>query len=70
MSQKSGFFICSGNDFSNTKNTAKELSRWPVWRRGLKINEIFNALIQQNTSSLEEDYVLFTNDVKYFSDRI
>jgi 4-amino-4-deoxy-L-arabinose transferase-like glycosyltransferase len=70
MTKGPGIFITSGADFNTAKDSAKELARWPVWRRGLKFSEIFNALMHKNTASLEEEYVLFTNDVKYFPDRI
>jgi 4-amino-4-deoxy-L-arabinose transferase-like glycosyltransferase len=70
ISKGPAIFITSRSHFNTIKDSVKELAHWAVWRRGLRTGEIFQALIQKSTSSLEEDYVLFTNDEKYFADQI
>jgi len=65
-----GLYITSRDHFLTVQGKTRELTHWAVWRRGLKFKEILEALINKNTKLLEEDYVLFTNDTKFFQDRI
>jgi 4-amino-4-deoxy-L-arabinose transferase-like glycosyltransferase len=70
IASKPGHYITSRSNFNTVKDSVKELTHWAVWRRGLSVDEIIQAMINRSTSSLEEDYVLFTNEGKYYNDRI